>query len=678
MRPRVLAAALLLGSAPAAETEEPHRLAPWVVAEPRLLPAATSVRATAVVPAEAWSGRALGTLADAFRQIPGAVMQESFGGFEPPRLSIRGSGLQSAPSSRGLALLFDQLPLGLADGSFNSAILDPRLARRVDVQRGVEGWRAAPATMGGALDLRGDAPLAAAGDRAALGLAGGSFGAWRGHLSGDDRRGPIETAAALSFTRQDGFRAHSEQERRAAQASLRGRLGAGAIVRVGAYHAHLRYDVPGPLTLAAALAAPRSVSAEVRRDQPGRTAEFSRVDAGFTHRTAEREIEIGVSLARTTDDFQQLQANGLSRSRSDDAGLCASFAPRFDLGSTPHRARASVTAAGGGREIERRVNDAGRPGARFAWDHLRPATITVQIEDAFTVAPRVAATAGLARVVAYRPIRDRIGGGPTTRFNAGETLPQAGLRWGVTRDTSVFGSVSASAEPPTYDDLLAVTGPYPGLRRRIQPLATQRAVTVELGARGRSARMAWDAAIFRAAWRNEILRLADASGAALGAVNASPTTHAGAEGSVRWLLTERGARVSLAATGVASRCSFVADRVFGRGRLAGVPPFVASAEVQAEFPRGPFLAVGADWRAGATGVDHAQRLRYGGRSLAHVRGGWRFAPYWTFFADVRNLFDHAGIASTAGILDLARNPAATAIFLPGSGRSVTAGLEWRR
>jgi hypothetical protein len=41
-----------------------------------------------------------------------------------------------------------------------------------------------------------------------------------------------------------------------------------------------------------------------------------------------------------------------------------------------------------------------------------------------------------------------------------------------------------------------------------------------------------------------------------------------------------------------------------------------------------------------------------------------------------NLFDRHYIASTAGVLDLARNPAATTIFLPGNGRGISCGLEY--
>ena len=137
-------------------------------------------------------------------------------------------------------------------------------------------------------------------------------------------------------------------------------------------------------------------------------------------------------------------------------------------------------------------------------------------------------------------------------------------------------------------------------------------------------------------------------------------------------------RLSLTASAVWTRFTFDRDPVYGAARLAGFPPHLGAAEILAEYPRSFFAGIGVDWTQGDTRVDHAGRLRYGGRTLAHARLGWRSAPYWTLFVDVRNAFDRASIASTAGMLDLARNPAATAIFLPAPGRAWTIGVEWQK
>ena len=675
---RGLSIACLLGMARAAEPGEPYPMRPWIVTETRLAPDPTPIRASAVLSTEAWSDRSIATLADAFRQVPGAMMLESFGGFEPPRLSIRGSGIQSAPSSRGVALLFDQLPIGLADGSFNSALMDPLLATRIDVHRGSDGWRTAPGTLGGALDLRGFDPGWPTASDGAVRAEAGSFGARRVQARGATVRADFAASAAIAFSAQDGFRLHSEQSRRAGLVSFRRRLGGDTQAAVGIYHVHSRYEVPGPLTYAAAQTAPRGVSSDVLRDRPQREAAITRVNGSVAHHSSLREIEFGFALARTTDEFQQLQANGIALSLSHDASMNLMFAPRVRIGDRLHRIRLAATAARGWRHSERWRNDGGQRGPRFARDDLHPTTATIQVEDSFALGPRLNVNMGLARLMARRKILDRSGNHSAYAFSSDRTLPQASARWDLSRDVALHGGVITMAEPPTYDDLIAVVGPYPSLRRVIQPLAMQRSLTYEFGARGRVANFSWDAAVYHAAWRNEILRLADATGAARGAVNASPTTHVGIETSVRWRLMEHPVRVSLVASSTWSRGRFEHDPLLGNGALAGMPPRMGNFEGLAEFPRGLFTAIGADWIGGTTYVDHARQLAYGGRTQVHARSGWRLGKEWSVSIDARNLFDRRSIASTAGVLDVARNPAATSIFLPAPGRSVSLVLTRRQ
>ena len=78
----------------------------------------------------------LATLRDALDYQPGIVMQDFFGGTDQPRLSIRGSGIQSNPVNRGVLLLQDGLPLNEADGSFIIGLIEPRNAALISARRG--------------------------------------------------------------------------------------------------------------------------------------------------------------------------------------------------------------------------------------------------------------------------------------------------------------------------------------------------------------------------------------------------------------------------------------------------------------------------------------------------------------------------------------------------------------
>jgi iron complex outermembrane receptor protein len=424
------------------------------------------------------------------------------------------------------------------------------------------------------------------------------------------------------------------------------------------------------------------VSTDVMRDQPRREAEVWQVAATTSAQTADSTVEGGIAWLRTDDFFRQLQANGISDSLSDDVSLRGSMAHSFTIAGSDNRVSLATTASRGWRDSKRLLNDSSQTGALFGRDGLYATTATLNLEDDIALTKTLTATIGVAKVYTQRDIVDRMPAGttpvPTTlSLSAAPTLPQAGLNWSVRPEAVFFAGVSQAAEAPTFDDLIVVSGAYPRLTRHSQTLQTQRSTTWEVGTRGVHGPFGWDITAYHGEWTNEILRLADAKGAALGAVNAGPTRHLGVETTAHWRLLDQGQRLTLNVSGVWNRFYFENDPVFGRNRLAGAPPHVGSAELLYEHPTGFFGAAGLDWTAGQTPVDHAGRMTYGGHTLAHLRAGWR-SKTWTLFVDAHNIFDEQHIASTAGVLDVARNPAATSIFLPGAGRSFTVGLEWRR
>lgn len=685
---RALRLALVLGSivllqldesrAEMESTTEPATRLPELAVEAGPFEADDPQTSSFAIDEKLLAGRGRITLADALRNAPGVLLQEHFGGFEPARISIRGSGLQSAPLSRGLNFLLDGLPLNLADGSFNGVLVNPALADQVAVARSPAGAGDAVGVLGGAIELRG--PARATNALTAVAQAG-SFGLIEGTLAAHSSRPDLALDATADVVRQDGYRDHAAQSRSGLFVRARRPNPAGAETTVGVYHTHAAYDVPGPLLLAAAASNPRSISSDVLRDQPRRVSEGTRLSLQSRQQNPDLAVEFGASWLHTTDWFRQLAANGISTSNSDDLALRAGVVRRLELASTVHRARGSVDYLRGWRDVRRYVNDRGATGRLFGDDGLRATTFSAQAEDTVELSSTFNATVGVTGLAVRRDVDDRtpvVSGTPRTSqlWSASAIQPRAGIAWARTRNFRFRAGVSRAAEPPTFDDLLFVSGTPPNLQRRSQRLATQRATTWELGATGRRARIEWDLTAYTADWSNEILRLADARGLPRGAVNASPTRHQGIEALVRWSLIDGPQQLQLVAAGTWSRFTFVDDAVLGRNRLAGLPPHQGSAELQYENKVGPFAAVGGDWTAGATAVDHAGRMSYGGHAIATLRSGWRSLQGWRVYLEVRNLFNRGYISSTAGVLDVARNPSATSIFLPGVGRSVLLRLEW--
>ncbi len=667
------------GAEPPAGTEAPYVLPPWIIAEPSdhsRPPArgdyfASTLGPSSVVTAADWSGRGVTTLAEALRGTPGVMLQESFGGFEPPRLAIRGSGLNSAPTSRGVALLVDGLPLARADGAFNSSLFDPGLFPRIEIYRGTLHMALTPAVLGGVLNADALAPDGA--PAVLLRAEGGDHGLFHAQVTAT---GPAQAAA--SFQASDGWRGHSGQERSALSLATRRTLSPAALLEVSAYAAKADYDVPGPLTLAAATASPDSVSAAVLRDQPRRSSSVVRAAAQLKTTAASGNFAAGLAGQQFRDDFYQLQPNG----ETDlDAGVLtghATFSRRLTLADTEHQLLARATFTTGTDQIDRYLNVLSQRGAAFAAYDTRANTVALSVEDVAWLRPTLALGAGFTALHGRRDLTGRTPSpGLRSSLAFDDLSPRAALLWSPDTRLSVHAGVSRSIEPPTFDDVVAVSGTYPNLTAAVHPLTPQSAVTYEIGAGGSAGPFGWNLTAYRAAWRGEILLLADAAGLPRGAINAGRTRHEGLESSLSWRLLEGPHQLTLTATSTIGHYTFDDDAVYGNNRIAGAPPHTGSAELRYEHPAGLLLAVESTWVGGPIPVDNANRLTYGGNVLWQVRGGWRPVPRLLVFATVRNVFDRPHIASTAGVLDVARNPAATSIFLPGSGRNFILGFEWK-
>jgi len=659
--------------------EAPVVLPPWVVTESLAGPLqsartdyfASTLGPTSVVTASDWSGRGVTTLAAALRGVPGVMLQDSFGGFEPPRLSIRGSGLDSAPTSRGVALLADGLPLARADGSFNSALFDPQLFPRVEIYRGTLHMALTPAVLGGVINAASFAPGATPG--VVLQVEGGNDGTFRAQLTDH-----AAVSAAASFQESDGERAHSSQQRTAVQLAALRNLTPTAQLELTTYAATLDYDVPGPLTLADAYARPDFVSAAVLRDQPRRASWIVRPAAQLKAVTTDGEAAVGLAGQWLHDDFYQLQPNGESELDARSLTGHATLSRRVSIGGAEHQFLVRAIFTTGADDIDRYLNVLSQRGAEFGAYTARANTVALNLEDIVWVTPTVAIGAGATALHGTRDISARA---PSPSLSSSldfdDVSPRGAVLWSPNSQFSLHAAVSRGIEPPTFDDLVAVQGTYPHLALALHPLQPQSAVTLETGAQGSAGALDWSLTVYRAEWRNEILRLADASGLPRGAVNAARTLHEGIEASLHWRMLTGPHRLGLTVASTLGRFTFEDDPIYGDNRLAGAPPQTGSAELLYESPHGFYAALGSTWAVGPIPVDHAGRLTYGGYALGDARVGWQVHPRVRVFASVHNLFDRAYIASTAGVLDVARDPPNTSIFLPGTGRSFLLGLEWK-
>jgi len=219
--------------------------------------------ATSIIGRDRLDDRRAYSIEEALQDVPGVVAQSRYGGSDV-RLSIRGFGARgagdrsNAGTSRGVRILLDGIPETEPDGRTSFDLVDLAAAEKVEVVRSNASavWGNAG---GGVVDISTVRTLDDF--RAKLQQMGGSFGLIRTIVQGGSAVGPGSLAATFTNTSQDGWRAHSDSRRALLNAALTAPLGASTRLGVFAAATNDLFHIPGPLTMAEALATPRAANA---------------------------------------------------------------------------------------------------------------------------------------------------------------------------------------------------------------------------------------------------------------------------------------------------------------------------------------------------------------------------------------------------------------------------------
>src|SRR5215813_1634424 len=145
---------------------------------------------------------------DLLQRIPGVFFQ-SENGSEVSKISIRGSGITSEDEPLGVMFLLDGLNFNQGDGETILEDFDVAALSHAEVFRGADALKYGALTLGGAINL---VPLT--GYDAApfqVRLEGGSYGFFRGDMSGGAVQGQFDGFGAIGFRSREGFREHSPE-----------------------------------------------------------------------------------------------------------------------------------------------------------------------------------------------------------------------------------------------------------------------------------------------------------------------------------------------------------------------------------------------------------------------------------------------------------------------------------
>lgn len=616
---------------------------------------------TAVIDGESYRDRRAGTLVDALGFAPGVFVQPRFGADEA-RVSIRGSGLQRTFHGRGLVVLQDGTPINLADGSFDMQAIEPLAARYITVYRGGNALEYGAATLGGAIDFVSPTGYDAAPFTARA--EAGAFDFRRGQLAAAGVDGRADGYATLTGTSQDGYREHAVQETYRFFGNAGYRFSDTLDGRLYFTKVDTRSQLPGNLTFAEyerdpTLAAPANVAMDQRRDFT-----LERL-AGKLAWSPDADDQVALSLSVADKRlhhpiFQVLEQD------SRDVGVDLRWRHASDWGGHAATLIAGVRTVNGSLQDDRFVNVAGSAGAPTnAFDqHARDSV--AYVEQQLAIDQRWIVSLGAQGLHAVRRSNDQlITGGRDESFEAtySGVSPKLGVRAQLNAHAQVFANISRSLEPPSFGELTGGPG--------VTQVDMQKATTLEVGTRLQQAQGWLDVALYRARVDDELLALNDANGNPLGTTNADRTLHQGIELGGAWDWTSRW-RTSLQY--LFNDFRFDNDPRYGDNALAGVPRQQVRAEVRYAPVARFHIVPGVEWND-ATWIDHANSLRAKGATVWNLRIGGDLGARWTWFADLRNVFDKRWIAGTNVIAD-ARGIDGRHV-LPGDGRGLYAGVELR-
>lgn len=613
------------------------------------------------------------SLRDVLQDTPGILVQNRYS--QEVRLSIRGSGLARAFHTRGIEILQDGVPTNLADGSGDFYQIDPLALRAIEVFRGGNALPFGSSTLGGAINFVTPTAHTATAPNV-FSLEAGSFGTIRGHGSVSRVMGDWDVHASGTVTHADGWRAHEQQNLGHFNANVGRRISDRVETRFyfGAYYTDVK--LPGSLTYGAAMTNPRQAAATAVTGDQARNTYVQRFANVTSIKLDFGQLDItswAIHKHLNHPIFQVLDQNGWTY------GISPRFTGSFNLGGYRNDLIVGARIFAGNNQALQFLN-AGNAvrGAQTVNARQIASNYEAWFENRFFVLPQVALTAGLK---AYLSRREFSG---TLNMNAVPVAvdtgvaysgvnPRVGVLWEPVRDVQLFANVTRSADVPDFSDLTQTTA----TTTAFVPLKVQTGTTYEIGTRGRYGHFSWEATVWRADLRNQMLQFNVGVGIPASTFNAAGTRLQGVElaASVDLSrnLTGRDDRLTLKQVWTWSDFRFVQDATYGNNRLPLVPVHVLRTALTYAHPAGFSITPSVDIVPQGAFVDYSNTFRVPGYALFNVSASAKLPNGGEAFVDLRNIADKRYIADFGPVV--LYNPATTASFYPGTGRSIYGGVR---
>ena len=665
----------------------------------------------------------LSTLKDALAMQPGVIIQEFFGLNDQPRLNIRGSGIQSNPQRRGVYLLQDGIPVNFADGSYIIGVMDPMTAHFVEVFKGANALNFGASTLGGAINFVSPTANKQHGANTLVKVEVGSYGYRAVAASMGYRWQTSDAHISTSYSAQDGHRLYNHNTRWSIAANYGLQNPNGHVEnRTYLHFTWLKFQFPGPLNMQQLIDNPKQVNAgvdlpfsmgpNVLRDKPRRFARMIRVANRTGIRfNANSDLVAAVYYQYADDQFVFPITISIPHSYHHDGGLTVSY--RLNTGK--HNLRAGLVASAG--QIDRRtyINKDGLESFMFAHDNLQARNLTLFAEDLIRLTSKLNVVADAHLVYNERNSSDRFPQpdlrpwyshmskkyryfrSQSTTLNQHWTAfnPRIGLIYSPFKgeDVQLFGNLSRSYEPPTFDELVGteVTTNINTSPKRLYAIALdkQTATTLELGSKGRTTRFSWNVAAYRSWVHNEILEVKDYVRGIKRTENYPTTLHQGVEVGLNAVVADNpwginAGKLTLGGVYDFSDFRFSGGKYQGK-RLAGIPQHYLNLSAEYEHSCGLSLAAQVEWKPGETPIDHTNTMFQPAYRVWNVRAAYALGKNISLYVEMKNVAN-SRYASSYVISDEIHNPPIPfpnfsakqmAFFIPAQPRCIFGGITWQ-
>lgn len=605
--------------------------------------------------------------------LASGVFAQSRFGAEETRLSIRGSGLQRTFHGRGIKLMQDGIAVNLADGGFDFPSIDPLATRHIEVHRGANALQYGASNLGGAINFISRTGYNA--PKLEVRAEGGTYGYHRLGISAGAVIDQFDYFVTASTYHQGSYRENAQQSADRLTGNFGYRFNDNIETRF--YFGHINSDsqLPSNLSKTQLKDDPKQSTVVAGQGINQRDVNLTRIANKTTFQFDHTKVELGafystkslfhpiVGLFGMT--FGNVDTVDVISQESDDYGITAKLSHQGKLFGLDNEFIMGLSPTYGEVDARNYQNVNARRGQLINRFNQTATNIESFVENRLNITSEVTLITGLQHTHSKRKSEDKFIRAQTGDQSVDETFnqtsPKLGVLYQYQPNIQFFANVSRSFEPPSFGELNNRVSTF---------LEAQRGTTYEIGTRGNSEYIDWDISIYHAKLRDELLNVSTNPLFFGSTVNADKTTHTGLEfGMTARLPANLEWRHNL----LINNFKLDNDPNFGDSRLPGIPRALLRGELlyrKGGFYIGPTIEVSPQRYA----VDFAETLYADSYTLLGMKLGQHYDEHWSWFLEGRNLADKkyaasTGVTRTAGAND--------AIFLPGDGRTVYLGLQWR-